>query len=205
MCQGLVGCSGLWSALWEGAGVGVLRVLTVHPDSPQAASDGSPGASSRKSRCSPLPDMGFGPVWQSPTLSLRRTTVGRGQRRPELEGLSRTETPPTHRFMGTPTVMCTCTKLSVGAWQLFTEPFWHRCTLRGNFCTHTDTLAHAHLYTQSYVSPWTPCPHVPCRTCLRAYTGLYISQHVHTHHSVAHHSPRPGERMWTGHCAPGAV
>lgn len=50
----------------------------------------------------------------------------------------------------------------VGAWQLFTEPFWHRYTLRGNFCTHSDTLAHAHIYTWSYVSPCTPCPHVPC-------------------------------------------
>lgn len=64
---------------WEWGGV--LRILTVHPDSPQAASAGFLGTGSRKSHCFPLRDMGFGPVWQSPTLSPQRTTVGsRGER-----------------------------------------------------------------------------------------------------------------------------
>lgn len=95
----------LWAA--QGFGVkseigreGVPRVLTVHPDSPQAASGGFPGAGSHKSRCSPLLDMGFDLVWQSPTLSPQRTTVGAEGR--GLEGLSCTKTAPPN--MGTPTL-----------------------------------------------------------------------------------------------------
>jgi hypothetical protein len=59
----------------SGVGLEVLRVLTGHPDSPQAASGDFPGAGSHKFHCSPLLDMGFGLVWRSPTLSPRRTTV----------------------------------------------------------------------------------------------------------------------------------
>ena len=57
-------------------GRGILRVLTVRPDSPRAASGGFPGAGSHKSRYSPLLDMGFALAWQSPTSSPQRTTVG---------------------------------------------------------------------------------------------------------------------------------
>lgn len=61
-CQGLWAAPGLGVKSGVGLGAGVPKVLTAHPDSPPAASGGSPGAGSHKSRCFPLLDMGFGRV-----------------------------------------------------------------------------------------------------------------------------------------------
>lgn len=50
-----------WRWCWGWGEGGVPRILTIHPDNPQAASGGFPDAGSHKSHCSPLLDMGFGP------------------------------------------------------------------------------------------------------------------------------------------------
>lgn len=83
--------------------------------------------------------MGFGPEWQFPTLSPRRTTVeGRGERIRVL--LLHKDTPNTH--------LCTHVHIAifVGASQLFTEPLWHRYTLIEVTFVYTDMLTHAHIY-----------------------------------------------------------
>lgn len=126
---------GMKSGIVQGRG-GALRVLTVHPDSPQAASGGVPGTGNRKSHCSPLLDMGFGPVWQSPTLSPRRTTVGAEGR--ELEGIrgcpAQRHSPNTQVHGCTHTYVHSIHSYLCGAPPLFRDTLAHVHMHRANFC-----------------------------------------------------------------------
>lgn len=155
-------------------GVGVLRVLTVHPDSPRAASGGFPGAGSHKSHCSPLQDMGFGPGWQSPTLSLQRTTVWGGAEGRELEGLSCTKTPPNTQEHGyTHIYIHMRTQLSLWVHDSYSQNQSGIGTHSGNFCAHRDMIPHAHIYTINghmvlCVTPYT------LAVCLYTYLSLSL-------------------------------